>query len=426
MKQNNSQNIIVGYDLGDNFCQISYYAQGTENIETVAAVAGTENYSIPTVLCKRSGVNQWFYGKEAQRYAKEQEGIMISNLLVMAVDGEQVQIDGEMFDPVSLLTLFVKRSLGLLTPITSLDKVMVLVFTVEKLDARMAEVLGQVINGLKLNIQKIILQSHTESFFYYMLHQPRDLWREKAVLFEYQENQMLTYQMECNKRTRPIVVYIAEGEEAFTSYEPMPEEDELKDAKYSQLDTEMTLFAKRVLGDDEVSSVYLIGEYFHEEWMKESLRVLCKGRRVFQGNNLYSKGACYCVMEKLCKSENGKDYVFLGNDKLKSNVGMKILRRGEESYIALLDAGTNWYEAEKTVELYAQDGNHLEFEVVSLVGKESFLAEMELDGRKENISRLRLKAFMKTENIVCIEVTDLGFGDLWPADNRVWMKEITI
>ena len=81
MKPGSSQNIIVVYDLGNQFCQISYYVQGTENIETVASVAGTENYSIPTVLCKRSGVNQWFYGKEALRYAGEQDGVLVENLL---------------------------------------------------------------------------------------------------------------------------------------------------------------------------------------------------------------------------------------------------------------------------------------------------------------------------------------------------------
>ena len=154
MKPGSSQNIIVGYDLGNQFCQISYYVQGTENIETVASVAGTENYSIPTVLCKRSGVNQWFYGKEALRYAGEQDGVLVENLLDLALDGEPVRIDGETFDPVSLLALFLKRSLGLLAPIASLDRMVMMVITVEHPDALMAELMEQVMNGLKLPVQK--------------------------------------------------------------------------------------------------------------------------------------------------------------------------------------------------------------------------------------------------------------------------------
>lgn len=426
MKPGNSQNIIVGYDLGNSFCQISYYMQGTENIETVAAVAGTENYSIPTVLCKRTGVNQWFYGKEAQRYAREQDGVLVENLLELALDGEPVRIDGEVFDPISLLALFLKRSLGLLTPVASVDRMLMMVITVEHLDEHLVELMSQVINGLKLPAQKILLQSHKESFYYYMLRQPRELWREKALLLEYQEDKMLVYAMDYNRRTKPVVVYISDFSQPFPPYAPMPEEDGEREAKYAGLDSELALLAGKLLEGGAVSSVYLIGEHFHEEWMKESLRVLCKGRRVFQGNNLYSKGACYCVMERLCRSEEGKNYVFLGSEKLKANIGMKILRRGQDSYIALLDAGTNWYEAEKTVEFYLQDGSELEFEVVSLVGKEGFLTRMTLDGLNGDICRLRLRVSMKAENLVCAEVTNLGFGDMWPADNRVWTKDITI
>ena len=37
---------------------------------------------------------------------------------------------------------------------------------------------------------------------------------------------------------------------------------------------------------------------------------------------------------------------------MKSNIGMKVRRQGEESYQALLDAGINWYEAQNTMEFY--------------------------------------------------------------------------
>lgn len=118
-----------------------------------------------------------------------------------------------------------------------------------------------------------------------------------------------------------------------------------------------------------VSSVYLIGEEFSQEWMKESLRYLCRGRRVFQGNNLFSKGACYSMMERLHPSENGQNHVYLGQDKLKSNIGMKVRRQGEESYQALLDAGINWYEAQNTMEFYLLEGRAVEILITSLTGK---------------------------------------------------------
>ena len=56
----NSGRVIVGYDLGNEFSQISYSLSDSGEVETLSQVAGTEHYNIPTVLCKRIGVNHWF------------------------------------------------------------------------------------------------------------------------------------------------------------------------------------------------------------------------------------------------------------------------------------------------------------------------------------------------------------------------------
>ncbi len=39
-----------------------------------------------------------------------------------------------------------------------------------------------------------------------------------------------------------------------------------------------------------VSSVYLTGDGFDGDWMKQSVAFLCQGRRAFVGKNLYSRG----------------------------------------------------------------------------------------------------------------------------------------
>ena len=58
-EKKNEQGIAVGYDLGHQFAQISYCSLNGQEPETVSAVAGTEQYNIPAVLCKRVGVGQW-------------------------------------------------------------------------------------------------------------------------------------------------------------------------------------------------------------------------------------------------------------------------------------------------------------------------------------------------------------------------------
>lgn len=423
MKLLNNGKVVVGFDLCDTYSQISYANIDSDNIETISSVAGAQVFNIPTVLCKREGVNHWLYGKEA---LGEQSGILVEKLLSLAISGEPIQIEGNTYQPEALLTLFCKRCLGMLSQVAPTEKIAALMITCKNLDGRILEVLEQVVSGLGLKTDKIFFQSHKESFYYYMIYQPEELWLRQALLCEYLDNSICIYRMECNRRTTPVVVYMEEGKIPFTAYEPMPEGDVLRKEKMERMDEEFLHLLESVCQNQMISSVYLIGEHFSEEWMKESLRYLCKGRRVFQGNNLFSKGACFGMRERLKQSENGKNHVFLGNDKLKTNVGMKILRRGQESYYALLDAGVNWYEAEEKIEFYLQDGNTVELMLTSLIGGHSRLAPILLDGLPEGNCRLEMRLYLKDEKHLVVEIEDLGFGVFRPATQRVWQEELEL
>lgn len=412
MRLPGSEKVIVGYDLGNKYAQISCYVTGSEEeIRTLSSVAGSSVYTIPLALSKRQGVNQWFYGSEAIRYAGEEEGILVENLLKLARDGEPVQIDGAPIDPVALLTLFLKRSLGLLSQVTNTERIGALMITCEELDHRMLEVLTAATEGLHLKTDQICFQSHVESFYYYNLYQPEELWRHKTILCEYGDASIRTYCMECNRHTTPVVAYMEEREFPF----PVPESDE-----------KMQEIAKKLCENQMISSVYLIGEAFSRDWMKESLRYLCRGRRVFQGNNLFSKGACYGMMERLTPGENGKNHVFLGKDKLKSNIGMKVLRQGEESYQALLDAGINWYEAKNTMEFYLLEGRAVEILITSLTGKGNRIARIVPEELQEGIIRLRISVEMRDDTHLKVELEDLGFGTFRAATHHIWKEEIEL
>lgn len=417
--------LVVGYDLGEQYSQVSCRI-GDEPVETLSSVAGEECYNIPTVLCKRNGLNQWFYGNEALRCAQDENGILVENVLQLALRGEPVQIDGITFDPIALLSLYMKRSLGILSQVSAPGKISVLMITCEKLDARLIEVIHQAVDNMHLKADKVLLQSHEESFYNYVLHQPVELWKSQSLLLEYSGTRVLAYCMECNRRTTPVVAYIESWEYNMPPYDPMPEEEELRRDKMEKLDREFAGIAAQVCQKTAVSSVYLIGENYSEEWMKESLRGLCMGRRVFQGINLYSKGACFAASERIIPSEVGKAHIFLGEDKLKANIGMNILQQGKESYFALLDAGVNWYETEQRFEFYMRGGNELELQIMSLIGRERRTVKITLEDMLPGMSRMRAHLFLLSEKELVVEIEDLGFGSFRPATNHVWRREIAL
>ena len=424
----NFKKIIVGYDLGKTFSQISYCSLEGEGPETVSAVAGTEQYNIPTVLCKRSGVSQWYYGKEAVKHAREEGGILVEDLVTLAERGEEVMVEGLSFDPVALLTLFVKRSLSLLNLHVAAGQIEAFMFTVDELTPRMVDVLGKVAAGLQLSAVHICFQNHLESFYFYVLNQSPDLWKQDVMIFEYNRF-MKTMCLECNRRCIPQVVFIQQKEYPEMQRIAWSSEENVREQQKQQLDEQFLSIVENALTGHTTSTAFLLGEGFKEGWAKESLRRLCMNRRVFQGNNLYSKGACFSMLERILPSDKSRDYVYLGEEKLKSNIGMRVLRRGEDSYFAVLDAGVNWYEARAEFEVILGSGNQISFRITPLTGAHAIERPVVLEGlpvRPENTTRLKMQVEMSAVNKATITVEDLGFGELFPSSGKGWTYTIEV
>ena len=423
------EKIIVGYDLGNRYSQISYCTYEGGEPETLSVIAGEESYNIPTVLCKRNGANQWFFGKEAYKYAQAGEGSLVTDLVELALNGEKVIVEEEEFEPAALLTLFVKRSLNRLSLIAETDRIGALMMTCENMDGRMVELMDSIVAGLSLKTKNICYQSHVESIYYYTIHQPEELWQKQVVVFDYITDSVKAYNVEFNRRTTPVVAFAREMEYPFLSCGETAPEEPFDEELGRRLDEKFLALLKQVCEGKLISSAYLLGSGFREEWMKDSLPYLCRGRRVFQGNNLYSKGACYAMQEKLSPSETGSAHVFLGDDKLKANIGMRLSRQGEDSYYALLDAGTSWFEAQGSVAFLLQDDNVFSLIITPLNGRDIKFAQVTLDGlpiREGAASRLYMEIRMTSERCIELTVEDLGFGEIYPASHLRWIESFEI
>jgi hypothetical protein len=422
IKSGSNNRIFVGFNIGDNFCQISFTADG-KAIDTVSMTTGEEDFNIPTVLCKREGINQWFYGREALEHADDEDGILIDHLLTLAQKGTPILVDQVAYQPVSLLALFIKRCMSLVTAVYS-DRVAGVLFTAENLTYENIGVLKEAVSLLKLKTKKIYFQSHMESYYHFMTYQPDELWRNGSILIEYEGDEIITYRMESNFGTQPVVVYMDE------KHFPMPtgsrgnEPD--TDYELIQLDRTFMNIAKEVCEAEDTISVFLIGSKYNDIWMKESKKYLCSKYRVFQGSNLYSKGACYGLLDRNSDQPIERKNIFLGNDKLTANVGMNILSQNDETYFAILDAGVSWYDAGQTFEFYIQDGNYIEFIIRSLVGGGDKIARITFDDFNAEISRMRCKLYMESERLLIAEIEDLGFGEFRPSTHRIWREEIPL
>ena len=310
----------IGIDLSDEFSQVSY-ASGSEEPITPSLIAGTDRLCIPTMLAKKYGERSWTYGEEALEMSTADEAFPVDRLIERAREGRAVEVEAVDYNPVDLLALFIRKCLSRLYAQAPLEKVAAIVITVEEPDEQMIAILGQVVKALRLKPERVFFQSHAESAYHYIMHQPKDVRVADVCICDLRGNGLHAMLFTENRQTRPHVVIMQES-----IYEDfVPEQfDGVKnaDVKKSKKDEKFNSILYGVIEDKRVSAVYLLGEGFEGDWLSESLKYICKGRRAFKGNNLFSKGACYGAREKLEPSEEEKLCVFLGQDKVKANIGM--------------------------------------------------------------------------------------------------------
>lgn len=412
-----NEKVYIGLDLSFDYAQISYCMERNQSVETYSLVAGEEQYHIPNCIFKRKDINQWFVGKEAENFSRQEEGTLIDHLFTVAISEETLLINGEEFEPIALLTLFIKRVLAMPTLIYRMDQIAGITFSVPTLDGKVLNLLRKVAVLLNLKDVEIFFLGREECIYQYMIQQPLELWKEQVDIFDGNEKDIYRYKLMKNEHTTPVVV-LSESHNC-GSLEGSNDE---KDESFLQ-----------ILKNEKLPSftaAYLIGNEFYGEWYKKSLEELCKNRRVFKGNNLYSKGACYYTMDKLLKEKDDKSaIIYLGKDKLKTNIGMRVKRGMENSYLAILDGGENWYECRREFQIILPGGNCLNFIITPLDGRNSQEIEIVLEGleeRPKNMTRLNVVVTMLNDTTLNVEIQDMGFGEFYHSSGMKFQQKINL
>jgi len=411
----NSDKMIIGYDLSYRYAQISYCRAGTDAPQTYAPADKARQFNIPLCLFKREGLNQWFLGREALAAAQQEEGLFLDDLFNKAFEQDEIAVGEETFETIALLALFIKRSLYLPGKECRLEKVAGIMFTLPAITQKTVALMQQMIVLLNLPECKIVFQGREESIYHYIIRQPKEIWRENVLIYDSNTEEVVSYRFKLNRYTRPVVAFVEEK-----TLGRLYGDDEQMDGIFSEMVKESA--------EKTDACVFLLGDGFHGDWTQDSLRLLCHNRRVFKGNDLYSKGACFGMQEQIAGKKQG-EMIFLSEDKLHTNVGMQVRRGTEESYLAILDGGTNWYDARKEWDVILSQGNELVFCLTPLDGRNVRNVEVVLDElpkRREKMTRLHIQACMKSSTMMEIEITDMGFGDFAPASKMHFVQQIDL
>ncbi len=398
---------IIGYDMSDTACQVSYFNEETQEPETYEA--SPESFQIPMVLATKN--DQWEYGIEAKRMEILHEAKLVADLLSKSIAREKVELDGKLYEAVWLLSKFINMSLE------KFEDIEAIVFTVPKLNAGISQILRGVALHMGVDSKNIYIQDYRESFSNYMFAQSKELWQYDAAVFYCDKTEVRASMLqriesapEYSNKTFVTVDDVASArQEVMDTIYPL-----LHGEKAREADARFKIFVENIFDQKAVSSVFLTGEGFDNNWYPESLKVLCNGRRAFLGNNLYSKGACYTAVKRI--ENKTTESVYIDENKLSHQVSIKVRQGAVDTTLPIISWGNHWYESEGSWELLLEDTEDIEVVVSSLHYGEQQKVQVSLEGLDERDSysiRVELKVIPIDQDSFRIKISDLGFGEFY-------------
>ncbi len=395
---------VIGVELNEKICQISFYDDMQREPHTMEVNA--DNYQIPLLIARKG--NSWVCGKEAQKAAVVANSACASDLLACAKSHELVQIGDKMYEGIWLLSMFIQLVLK------RFKRIEAIAFTIPAMDVDIVQILKSIGQKLGVSREHVYVQDYKESFCYYMFYQPKELWQYEAALFYCDRCKVKAYML------RKLKTGFGKGRDTFVTVDEVAgaELKELEEVypvlnvdKAKVADERFKEFIQSVFEKKLISSVFLTGEGFENNWYPNSRRTLCNGRRAFQGNNLYSKGACYAAYNKAVEHLDGP--VYLDETKMTEQICLKLRVKGVDEWHPIVSWGTRWYEGDRQFEILLEDTEDIEIHVESLMNRDMEVMKIPLEGlpkRGNYTLRLQVSVIFIDEKTCRITWKDVGFG----------------
>lgn len=418
----NQRKLIVGYDLCDDFSQISCYSYKTFEPVTICPNDEEENSLIPTALCIRSDTKLWIFGNEAVNCAGLGNGVLVDHLLTKIRTGEETEIYGQKYNGVSLLEKYFRKTLTLLKNHFPTETITKLVITIHDMEPAVVDGIYEALGMLGIEKDRAAVMSHASSYMYFALSQERSLWINDVGLFDFHEDGLCFCQISVNRRLNPMVAGLEKKDFTKTLNLPMLKQKNL-DASYIFQNVANTVLYKQI-----ISTLYFTGRGFTGGWADEAIKGLCTGRRIFIGQNLYTKGACYAAKELSCDRRLG-DIILLNNEMLVSSVWIRVYTDAAVKEVLLADAAIPWYEVNKSIEVIPDEMTELEMVFRNIMTREIIRQRIPLGsffGRPERMTRLEINLTCINRSRLKIRLKDMGFGEFYQESGRVWEHVIDI
>ncbi|MCD7752505.1 MAG: DUF5716 family protein [Lachnospiraceae bacterium] len=427
--------LLLGIDLGRSYAQLSLYTEEMAEPISVPAVAGGEVYAFPAVLALYR--SRFYAGFEAERIRQLPDAVCFESVFELALTEDQVTAGGRVYETRELLHHFLRLSLQLIGEYGRADQAAAVMFTTyleqeAALQERAYRILSYATARLFSKKTKMYLQTRSETLFHFLLKDPEKLWENNALIFDYQKEGMTGWYCTLEGSMVPRSVH-------FTRLSPCempPVADAEEEQPYfkQELDAEFCAVLKNLSGKS-CGVTWLIGEGFKGDWMDRSLDILLDNGRVFQGNQVYSLGACLTLLQMETEDEALKGYAFFNDTDIRWHIGLNCRRQGlltenlAEEYVPVFEVGTHVGSCHERI--YLLPDRNEELVILARSVHDGTIKRLdvpigELADKPLGENRLMVEFDFLNISTLQVQVTDVGLGSLVPGSGKTVTQTFTL
>lgn len=428
--------LYLGLDLSPEYTQLSYYNVDTREPESVYHKEAKDTYMLPNVMFysayhKKDGDGQdgryryvdlsgWCVGARASAYRFEEKGTVVDGIYRKTQQGESVEVGGRTYPAGELLVKLMILHIKQFTDDMEGFVIKKLVVTVADTDPKLIQAVNGLGRALRLGRDEFKVVSHLDSGLCYIFAQPEPLRNNSVALFDFGREGLDFYRIDLTRKY-PLVARVKH-----TGYR-----DRLSLSRFGRSSEDMdeifTDIVNEAMSKVYISSVFLTGVGFADNWMKQSAGVLCQGRRVFVGQNIYTKGACYRALGGVYTEALGRYFIDTEHT-VKTHIGLGLMDE-KDTFWPVVRGGSEWFNTHGRAELFLDESKRLQIVYQDILTGESCAETIEIHGlpaRPAKTTKLSVEVEYYGATKGAIIIRDLGFGSLYPTTNRIYRKEFDI
>lgn len=411
----------IGMDLCSDFTQLSYYNDIKREPESVSQLNNKETYLMPNILFYSTDTEHWYVGGEASEARFSENGTVVDGIFENLSSDEVLTIAGKEYNYKELFKMMVKLHIDSFLYRYEAAEVKKLVISVDDYSPLIFQLLEGLHAELGIDKESVEITSHLDSGLYYIFNQPSELWNNSVALYDYSADGLNYYRIDISKNKDPKTINVIH--EDYTSQMSL---SKFGNDTY-QMDLDFSKIAEYEGKKAYISAVFLTGVGFSNKWMKKSTNVLCQGRRVFVGQNIYTKGACYRAVGGEYKAFYD-DFFVETKENVLSDIGIT-LDDEADTFVPIITGGKQWYNTHGKLNVILDDTDSITIIYRNHKTGEEKRETVRIHGlpkRPNKTTKLSLEVEFDSPHEGAVIVRDLGFGKLYPTTNKIYRKEFII